>query len=489
MDAAVRELLDRLPRKNGGADGSPGALRTLKLRAEKDAKLRTLFENATTPSPLRPELTRALVEAWSMTSLKRHSGRPEVGPWLRGFVRDEPQTTVVWRTHLPVRTHGKAVTNREIEELFEAAPPHASEMLDTETYRVFRWLANRHKNLREALSARPDESEDGHVAPLDDENVVAIALTSSGDVLRVFRMADLSVAERLCDLAGATLVVDARIGGLRNGLLNDTEATLPRTVDDGSPWAADDTTSNRAPSMVRFRVRTADVGGETAPEEPWRIRHKFIAKLSSDDEPMRWIIVEKWLHDGATEEDRSTGRKQKLDEHQLWTESRARILAKRHDLNSVYTRMLTATARRHDEGKRERRWRLAFGVRGKVPYAKTERPADLALLDGYRHEFGSLLFAIKEKRFQALPEDLRDLALHLTVTHHGFGHPTISTRGYEGAPTSALKEHAQEVALRFIRLQKQWGPWGLAWWEALLRAADQQASRENDEKAKVKGKP
>ena len=41
---------------------------------------------------------------------------------------------------------------------------------------------------------------------------------------------------------------------------------------------------------------------------------------------------------------------------------------------------------------------------------------------------------------------------------------------------------AREVALRFDRLQRQWGPWGLAWWETLLRAADRQASRDNDER-------
>jgi hypothetical protein len=34
------------------------------------------------------------------------------------------------------------------------------------------------------------------------------------------------------------------------------------------------------------------------------------------------------------------------------------------------------------------------------------------------------------------------------------------------------------VALRFQRLQRHWGPWGLAWWEALLRAADWAASRQ-----------
>jgi CRISPR-associated endonuclease/helicase Cas3 len=55
----------------------------------------------------------------------------------------------------------------------------------------------------------------------------------------------------------------------------------------------------------------------------------------------------------------------------------------------------------------------------------------------------------------------------------------IETSGCKDAPPSALEERARDVALRFARLQKRWGPWGLAWWEALLRAADQQASRED----------
>jgi CRISPR-associated endonuclease/helicase Cas3 len=54
------------------------------------------------------------------------------------------------------------------------------------------------------------------------------------------------------------------------------------------------------------------------------------------------------------------------------------------------------------------------------------------------------------------------------------------TTGCEDAPPSTLEGRGRDVALRFARLQKRWGPWGLAWWESLLRAADQQASREND---------
>ena len=130
--------------EDGTVDASPGAIRKLKQSAEQaqpenpdhDSHVRTwrdwLLSAATTPEPLRPALTRPIVDAWSMTSLKEHTGRPEVGPWLRGWVKEEPQTTVVWRTHLPVRGRDK-VPRKEIEAFFEAAPPHTSEALETET--------------------------------------------------------------------------------------------------------------------------------------------------------------------------------------------------------------------------------------------------------------------------------------------------------------------------------------------------------------------
>ena len=105
------------------------------------------------------------------------------------------------------------------------------------------------------------------------------------------------------------------------------------------------------------------------------------------------------------------------------------------------------------------------------------------VLDGYRHEFGSLPCAEKDEGFRALPVHLQELALHLIAAHHGWARPVISIRG-GNEPPSALEKRARDVALRFARLQKHWGPWGLAWWEALLRAADQQASRDNDDPGK-----
>ena len=82
-------------------NASPGAILELKERAKNDRNLQEAIKKATTPALLRPALTRALVDAWSMTSLDKHTGRPDdIQPWLRGWEEDQkPQTTVVWRKY------------------------------------------------------------------------------------------------------------------------------------------------------------------------------------------------------------------------------------------------------------------------------------------------------------------------------------------------------------------------------------------------------
>src|SRR5690606_35076892 len=88
---------------DGSFDVSPESLRQLSARARAEEKLAKLVADASSPMPLRPALNRALVDAWSMTSLPEHTGRPEVAPWLRGWIDEEAQTAVAWRKHLPVR--------------------------------------------------------------------------------------------------------------------------------------------------------------------------------------------------------------------------------------------------------------------------------------------------------------------------------------------------------------------------------------------------
>jgi CRISPR-associated endonuclease/helicase Cas3 len=484
----TKALLERLPEIDGRRNASPDAILKLREQAGPEA-----IRTASTPEPLRPALTRPLVEAWSMTSLEEHTGRPDVAPWLRGWVEeDEPQTAVLWRKHLPLRD-GSPGTSQEVKDFFEAAPPHASELLETETWHVVDWLMARAAKAAnhtaesfdiDAGSTEAQSSETQGAIPED--HVVAFALSAAGDLQESYRLRDLiernTKEELKRELAGATLIVDARLGGLGNGLLDEKNYAIASTADDGGEWLAD---IDGRPA-VGFRVTRIKAGEETSRadgQDRAKEIHVFELARSGDEADPERIEIETW----TTEDARALSiHPQFLAEHQSWTERQARKIADAVGLTGVHRDALAIAARLHDEGKRAGPWKRAFRAPSDGDYAKTKGPPNLKLLGGYRHEFGSLPLAEKDADFQKLPPDLRDLVLHLIAAHHGFARPMIRTEGCEDAPPSALKERARDVALRFARMQKQWGPWGLAWWEALLRAADQQASRENDHRADAK---
>src|SRR3972149_8557578 len=83
-----------------------------------------------------------------MRAPRGHTGRPDIQPWLRGWVEDKPQASIIWRKHLPAR-----VAKSEIDAFFEAAPPHTSEMLEAETWRIADWLIGRVVRTLENASA------------------------------------------------------------------------------------------------------------------------------------------------------------------------------------------------------------------------------------------------------------------------------------------------------------------------------------------------
>ncbi|HLH06627.1 MAG TPA: type I-U CRISPR-associated helicase/endonuclease Cas3 [Terriglobales bacterium] len=464
---------EQLPKMNNRClDGGLNVLIELKTRAQDSPELQKTLDDATSPEPLRPALTLPLVEAWSLTSLTKHPGRPGIQPWLRGWIDDPPRTSVVWRTYLPVRNGGRPPRKAEIDAFFEAASPHTSETLETETFRVVKWISSRAEKAHK-LRAEQDTTLNG--PPLEDEDVVAFALEPDRTLRKFLTLQELKAPNDKQDfetlLAGATLIVDARLGGLNDGLLDDGASDPPATAD-GSEWLGE--------GGVGFRVRSIEAFATAAHDTNWHQRFRFACEISEDGEPTRWLAVDKWRADASTEDDRSEGAPQLLEEHQERAEQRARELAKALGLCRKYEDLLALAASLHDEGKRAVRWQRAFNAPKDGAYAKTEGPINQSLLDGYRHEFGSLLRIENDGRIRNLSEDQRDLVLHLIAAHHGFARPLIGMSGCEDAPPSVLEDKAAEIALRFARLQARWDPWGLAWWEALLRAADQIASREND---------
>jgi CRISPR-associated endonuclease/helicase Cas3 len=493
--AAVEETIRELPQpKPDTFDASPGAITDLKKRTKADERLRDLFTRASTPEPLRPALTRPLVEAWSMTSLEVHTGRPEVGPWLRGWIKDEePQTTIIWREILPITRSNKLLPRADLEVFLEAAGPQIAEHLETETRRVIAWLTARVQALTSASAsgdaapspepgtadAPPDEVQSARPPHKDD--LIGVLISDDLKAAEAFSASDLldkNWRDRFEDrLQGTTLIVDARLGGLDRGLLHDDVSV-----------ASDVTTLSKPVLPIRVRRVSAgeqpDAGRDEEDDahKEWRQEARIAIARSEAGDEVEWLVAESLTSEPAqSEEGRAIGptREQKLDEHEEWTEKAACEIGKRLHLPSPYAALLALAARLHDEGKKAKRWQQAFRAPKDADYAKTRSRPSFKILAGYRHELGSLPYAERDERVKALDDDLRDLCLHLIAAHHGNARPLLRTDGAEEPPIK-LEARAQEIALRFARLEKRWGPWGLAWWEALLRAADQQASRRND---------
>ena len=485
-----------LPNDEQGINVCPAALRELKISSgepgpttEHDAHIRSwkrwILKSATSEAPLRPALSRPLVDAWAMTSLAQHTGRPKIQAWLRGWAEEKPQTTVIWRSYLPFEHSDKETSPNVIRDFFDAAPPHSSEMLEIETWRVLDWLRKRAEAFQKRPANPKTDAVDSHTAPLHLDERFAIILDSDGesdgspitlDAL-LSALGDKKTKDKLeRRLADSTLVVDARFAGLSDdGLLEESEGVAPKTLDNGEGWLP----PIKGEPTIRFRVRAADQTAQTT-DRGWRHRLRVPVKRSAEGEVLQWLIVEKWRNDSTTADDGASGALQTLIKHQEAAVARIRAICQRLEIPHPYAQMLEIAARLHDEGKRAGNWQKAFNAPAAGgPFAKTPGPINQSLLDGYRHEFSSVSALAADPEFLALPSDeLRDLALHLVAAHHGFARPLIGIQGCANTPPSLLEERAREVALRFMRLQRQWGPWGLAWWESLLRAADQQASRD-----------
>ena len=474
-EARVRVLRALEKDAEGRYDASPEALVELKTR------LPDLVDGATTPPPLHPPLTRPHLEAWAMTSLIEHEGRTEVEPWLRGWEKeDEPQVEVVWRAHLPHLRVGDDVTvpPSMVAEFFQAAPIHATEKLETSRSHVTDWLFKRIRALKQAA--------DG----LDSNDIVAVVINRSGVLVasRLFgelvalgeqpkRNREKQAWER--QLAGATLVVDARFGGLDDDGMLCEKRGAPAVADADDDWLASGDADGTPP--IEFRVVRAETDGQEESNDTdgeWLLNRTFEIEQNDAGGGER-LEVYKWAVEPTDEDSRSIqARPQGLREHAEQVAAKARQIAARLHLPTAEVDGLERAARLHDDGKAALRWQEAMNApRCGRPYAKTKGGGNWRRLEGYRHEFGSLLKA--EKLLKAESPDTQDLILHLIAAHHGYARPVIPTAGCDEAPPTLLAASAREAALRYARLQRRYGVWGLAWREAILRAADQSASRES----------
>jgi len=120
-------------------------------------------------------------------------------------------------------------------------------------------------------------------------------------------------------------------------------------------------------------------------------------------------------------------------------------------------------AKRHDDGKAHPLWQLAFrGTTTGEPLAKNFRFVNPLLLNGMRHELVSTL---------QNPE-LPPLAMWLVVSHHGRCRPLFKPNAYDPDEIEASVNLNSQLPELLSSLNQQYGVWGLAYLEAVIRSVD-----------------
>jgi CRISPR-associated endonuclease/helicase Cas3 len=433
----ARQLLDALPlRADGSRDASPVALRGL----ARDARLL-----ASTPTPdIRP-VDGMLFDRWACTTVTgRLPGRPPVAEWLRGKAEWEPpRTSVAWRSEVDWLTP-EHLGRDALDDFLADYPLRSREVLGDLTVRVLKHL--------QAIALREGAAD------------LRAWLIRPDEPASFWLLADLLDrydAKRNPILDGATVVLAPRAGALAQGLLDGAAGFDPKHPYDlgpkqGERAVVDTTDALRVPSGMRL-VRSIRVG------------------LSDEDEPRWWHLcaVSKRADDEGS---RSSRRELLLADHLRRTEVWAVRLAERLGLGETERLALARAGRAHDLGKSRRVWQRSIKRYVDPPLAKG--PMQPAELGGYRHELGSL----HDGDFEGLAPEAQDLALHAVASHHGRARPHFPLD--ECFDPEVAQAHidgiAAEVPLRFDRLQRRYGRWGLAWLESVLRAADVLGSEDDE---------
>lgn len=446
--AAARELLARLPEQPDGTRGaSPAALRELPAEAR---------AAASAPLPVVPAVDELLFDRWSFTSIRATlPGRPPVDDWLHGIAEWEtPRTAVGWRREVAWLT-SEHLGGDSLDDFLSDYPLRGRELLSDRTDRVVKHL----RKIAERDSERQLRAwlvRDGLVeAPRDEERFW-------------WRLVDLVNAydPKSSLLNDALVLLSPEAGGLSGGLLDGSE-----------PFSAG------LPYDLGARLNERVVLDEAAEEQDLPgMRLVRAIRRDSEDDPSTWWKL--FATPQAADDDGSrVGRyRQTLAYHLTRTEACAARIAQRLHLPASERQAVVLAARWHDLGKNRRVWQRSiknFDYPASV-YAKGRmQPTDLG---HYRHELGSLHDAAKDPEFANLDAEVRDLTLHLIAAHHGRARPLFPPHEAVDPETSDAEVAATlaEVPLRFDRLQRRYGRWGLAWLESLLRAADYRASDEEE---------
>ncbi len=463
--AKTLEILQEWTAESGGKlDVSPRKLGAL-VEGLSDEDRTAAFS----PEPAIPPLTDILLDDWSLTSVEKMPGRPQVCAYLHGLTHDPPETYLAWRKEVTLLADA-GVSADELSEWFACCRIEPHERLRDRTDRI-------QSTLSALLRAHREDKKDRGID-------FPVVLVDERGTARFRKLSE--VVEEIDLLRYCTLVLPVEAGGLDDHGMPSRSAVKPS-------WALD---IAEATARERGRQRWLEIGtsdGEwyqrLVSEERFgslpptlRERQRIVLKQAPEDREDEGEHVHLLLllprGQQALGNPEVARVEQTLGEHTKLVRDYVAGISDRLGLKNELKDALVRAAEWHDRGKDRAVWqRYARNPSGGEPLAKSSSYLDGGALGGYRHEFGSLLEAMGERDLQGQPE--RDLTLHLIAAHHGHGRPHFDRRAFdrERFATRENEAAAAEAMRRFGRLQQRFGRWGLAWLESVLRCADILASQ------------
>jgi CRISPR-associated endonuclease/helicase Cas3 len=467
LDAARARTLELLRLLAG--DACPDAFRKLDPTARSVAfsPAPEMLPAADVPVP------EILFDAWALTSIRDTlPGRPPVAPYLHGISEwQPPETRIAWREEVDI-IKGELLQRyipKDLEDLLDDYPLKTHELLRDSTDRkgsgVFAQLEKLSVNFPDAPVWILDARDQVLPTTLKD-------LISRGP-------------EQLYD---ATVILSPSVGGLSSTGTLEGKAKPGESIqhDVADEWFVDKGQTQKR----RVRVWDNDPEFEEKTKGMRLVRTPLdtdpAAEESENDEtPARrywyWFSRPRSADDDLSK----TGTMAvKWQDHTDEVMEKTRQIVQALNLPGELQDALVIAAKFHDLGKKRTVWQRSIGNPNPADWhAKSGRnwkPFDIC--PDYRHEFGSLIDVerIEECKvvLSKLGSDERDLVLHLIAAHHGRARPHFpleETFDPSGKPVDS-EAIATEVPRRFARLQRQFGRWGLAYLESLLRAADYAAS-------------
>jgi CRISPR-associated endonuclease/helicase Cas3 len=466
--------------------------------------------------PLWPSLLPAHLDVLVQTS-PRPALEPDISLYLHGVEAGSPEVQVLWRADLyvanseawadivalcpPVAAEAMAVPLRDFRAWLTNTADEGAASSDVEgadredeaegkgelRCKVLRWRGDDSKLIDDANRIRPGDT------------LVLAAATGGWDELgHIPPGAEIDVAER------------ARQALHRGWVLRLHPALMERWPEHAARQRLMGLA--RQPDLDVDQVKDAlDDYQEAAPEWLKAMLKDQRKRIEPDRYPDEsgWILTEQFAEADAGGDEISSATAVFLDQHLKDVTRVVKETAEALVTDEQIRQSLVRAAQLHDCGKADERFQAL--LRGGDPMAAQFAPRLLAkgaaarqskpvrqaqwkrsgLPDGFRHELISLLLARQEPELAE-----RDLLLHLIASHHGRCRPfapvvediggglAYNGNGITQAQRTQLAAHRLEsgVAERFWRLTRQYGWWGLAYLESILRLGDWKASKEEAEK-------